>query len=112
MPHEPSIKVYGIIPDSSRVMKSAVQPLMLNFHARYFPTGWQAGDALPDMSTYCAFFKNGDDLRQDQLVLQLFVMMDTLLKDINLDFKFTIYKVQAFSANDGIMYCVPGSMPV
>lgn len=39
-------------------------------------------------------------------------MMDTLLKDINLDFKFTIYKVQAFSANDGIMYCVPGSMPV
>lgn len=65
MPHEPSIKVYGIIPETSRVMKSAVQPLMLNFNSRQFPPDWQSGDPLPEMSSYCAFFKNGDDMRQD-----------------------------------------------
>jgi hypothetical protein len=50
MPHEPSIKVYGIIPESSRVMASAVQPLMLNFDARVFPPDWQSGDPLPEMT--------------------------------------------------------------
>lgn len=35
--------------------------------------------------------------------------MDEILKDISRDFKFTPYKVQAFSANDGIMQCVTNS---
>ena len=42
-------------------------------------------------------------------MLQLLVMMDEILKDIGRDFKFTPYKVQAFSANDGIMQCVTNS---
>lgn len=65
MPYEPSIKVYGIIPEGSRVMASAVQPLMLNFDAREFPPDWTSADPLPEMKPYCAFFKNGDDMRQD-----------------------------------------------
>jgi hypothetical protein len=33
--------------------------------------------------------------------------MDKLLKDVNLDFKFTLYKLLACSKRDGIMEFVP-----
>lgn len=41
---------------------------------------------------YTIIYKLGDDLRQDQLVLQMFSLMDRLLKDENLDLKLTPYK--------------------
>lgn len=31
-------------------------------------------------------YKNGDDLRQDQLVMQLFIYMDRALKSVNQDY--------------------------
>ena len=37
-------------------------------------------------------FKIGDDLRQDQLVIQIIDLMDQLLKNENLDLKLTPYK--------------------
>ena len=37
--------------------------------------------------------KVGDDLRQDQLVIQLITLIDKLLKRENLDLKLTPYKV-------------------
>ena len=43
----------------------------------------------PELEEYGIIFKNGDDLRQDQLVLLMIRIMDNLLKEINLDFKFT-----------------------
>lgn len=52
-------------------------------------------------------FKQGDDVRQDQLVLQMFGLMDFILKKINYDFKFTIYNVLAFSEDDGMVEFVP-----
>ena len=33
----------------------------------------------------------------------MFTLMDSLLKDVNLDFKFTLYKVLACTKEDGIM---------
>jgi len=51
--------------------------------------------------------KNGDDTRQDQLVLTLFTLMDRMLTEVNLDFKFTCYKVLACTKNDGLMEFVP-----
>lgn len=38
-------------------------------------------------------FKVGDDLRQDQLILQLITVMDTLFKKYGLDLRLTPYKV-------------------
>ena len=51
-------------------------------------------------------------MRQDQLVLSLFTLMDRLWKDVNLDFQFTCYKVLACSKNDGVMEFVEGSSTV
>lgn len=44
-------------------------------------------------------FKAGDDLRQDQLILQLIMLMDRLLRKENLDLKLTPYNVLACSGN-------------
>jgi Phosphatidylinositol 3- and 4-kinase len=41
---------------------------------------------------YIVIYKAGDDLRQDQLVLQMFLLMDRLLKRENLDLKLTPYR--------------------
>ena len=62
---------------------------------------------MPDMETIGIIYKNGDDLRQDQLVLMLFKMMDILLKEVNLDFKFTDYKCIAVTKEVGFMQFVP-----
>ena len=46
-------------------------------------------------------FKLGDDLRQDQLVLQMIMLIDRLLRRENLDLKLTPYKVLACSSHHG-----------
>ena len=107
LPHEPMIKVYGVDPTSCRIFKSAVQPMKLDFQARKFPEDWQPGNPLPELSRYSMILKNGDDTRQDQLVLTLFTLMDRMLTEVNLDFKFTCYKVLACTKNDGLMEFVP-----
>jgi phosphatidylinositol 3-kinase len=85
------------------IFKSAVMPMRLYFEARHFPADWKKGMPMPEKVPYAVVVKNGDDMRQDQLVLQMFTLMDSLLKDVNLDFKFTLYKVLACTKKDGIM---------
>ena len=46
-------------------------------------------------------FKLGDDLRQDQLILQIITLIDRLLRRENLDLKLTPYKVLACSGQHG-----------
>lgn len=47
---------------------------------------------IPDGGRYIVIYKRGDDLRQDQLVLQMFSLMDRLLKRENLDLRLTPYR--------------------
>ncbi len=61
---------------------------------------------------YSVMYKHGDDVRQDQLVLQMISLMDNLLKQVNLDFKFTAYKVLAFSKVDGMLEFVADSKTI
>jgi len=56
-----------------------------------------------DGSEYPVIFKNGDDLRQDQLVIQIISLMDKLLKNENLDLKLTPYKVLPTGRDHGIL---------
>ena len=52
-------------------------------------------------------FKSGDDLRQDQLVMQMMTLMDSLLKKVNLNLKLLTYGILAIGQNNGIMEFVP-----
>ncbi len=64
----------------------------------------------PSSERAAAMFKVGDDLRQDQLVLQLLGVMDKMFKDVNLNLHLTLYRVLSFSNDEGAMEFVEGSM--
>jgi phosphatidylinositol 3-kinase len=63
-------------------------------------------------TTLSLIYKSGDDLRQDQLVLQLFSLMDRLFKREHLDLRITAYQVLPTSATNGLIEFVPGSYPI
>ena len=69
------------------------------FSCKIFPQSLLSLPSLPPQ----VMFKLGDDLRQDQLILQLIMLMDRLLRRENLDLKLTPYNVLACSGNHGIM---------
>uniref|UniRef100_A0AAX7TIT3 Phosphatidylinositol 3-kinase catalytic subunit type 3 n=1 Tax=Astatotilapia calliptera TaxID=8154 RepID=A0AAX7TIT3_ASTCA len=95
LPLEPQIRIKGIIPETATLFKSALMPAKLIFKAE-------------DGATYPVIFKHGDDLRQDQLILQ--IISRCFLKE-NLDLKLTPYKVLATSTKHGFMQFVQ-SVPV
>lgn len=66
----------------------------------------------PPVAKYKIIFKSGDDLRQDQLIMQLISLMDGLLKKVNLDLGLLTYGILATGPTDGIMEFVQGSMPI
>ena len=53
-----------------------------------------------------------EDMRQDQLVVQLFDLCDRLFKKVNLDLCLTPYKVVPLSRNDGLMEFLDGAVTV
>merc|ERR1712113_347103 len=69
----------------------------------------KTGEPKSEKSLKKVMVKEGDDLRQDQLVLQLIVLMDSILKKYGLDLQLTPYQVIALSTNDGIIEFVPES---
>ncbi|CAF5165020.1 unnamed protein product, partial [Rotaria magnacalcarata] len=52
---------------------------------------------------YPIIFKYGDDLRQDQLILQIVTLMDRILRKENIDLKLTPYKVLSTSLKHGFV---------
>ena len=73
-----------------------------------------AGASMPSRATttLSLIYKRGDDLRQDQLVLQLISLIDRLLKREHLDLRITAYQVLPTSAIDGLIEFVPASLPL
>nr|XP_006823983.1 PREDICTED: phosphatidylinositol 3-kinase catalytic subunit type 3-like [Saccoglossus kowalevskii] len=93
LPLDPDVKVNGIAIEKSTLFKSALMPCKLTFKTVM-------------NSEYVTIFKNGDDLRQDQLILQIVQLMDTLLRQENLDLKLTTYKAIATSSRHGFVQFV------
>ncbi|PWZ02567.1 phosphatidylinositol 3-kinase [Testicularia cyperi] len=81
------------------------EPMDLTNAARRQESG-QGHDKVATPDHYTLIFKNGDDLRQDQLVIQLFSLMDRLLRNENLDLKITPYRVLATGSVDGMVQFV------
>ncbi|XP_075218357.1 phosphatidylinositol 3-kinase 59F [Lycorma delicatula] len=97
-PLDPSVQIKGIIPEKAALFKSALMPSRLTFRT-------------VDGGEYVAIFKHGDDLRQDQLILQIITLIDKLLRSENLDLKLTPYRVLATSTKHGFVQFVE-SLPV
>ncbi|GAN11171.1 phosphatidylinositol 3-kinase [Mucor ambiguus] len=94
LPLEPDKQISGVIASKSSMFNSNLQPLRITFQCE-------------DGSEYPIIFKTGDDLRQDQLVIQIISLMNRLLLKENLDLKLTPYKVLATAADTGLMQFVP-----
>ncbi|KAI1504961.1 phosphatidylinositol 3 [Biscogniauxia marginata] len=94
LPLDPSIMISGVVPEETRVFKSSLSPIMVTFKTT-------------SGSKYPILFKTGDDLRQDQLVIQIITLMDQLLQKENLDLKLSPYKILATSTTAGASQFVP-----
>uniref|UniRef100_A0A0K0D3Z5 PI3K/PI4K domain-containing protein n=1 Tax=Angiostrongylus cantonensis TaxID=6313 RepID=A0A0K0D3Z5_ANGCA len=105
LPLDPSHKIQGniccrlasVMPDSAVLFNSAMMPVKLTFRTI---TGTDAN------KEYTLIFKQGDDLRQDQLVIQMFRLMDSLFKKDQLDLKLTPYAVLSTGVNEGFVQFV------
>ncbi|CCG21010.1 Vps34 autophosphorylated class III phosphatidylinositol 3-kinase [Candida orthopsilosis Co 90-125] len=113
LPLDPSIMVCGCYPQESSVFKSSLAPLKITLKTiEPKQRSRQTSQIFGKKSTnkygkYPLMFKIGDDLRQDQLVIQIINLMDQLLKNENLDLKLTPYKILATSPVAGLIQFVP-----
>lgn len=128
LPLDPNVRILSVVADKAYVFKSALQPCKLvfktlvdrsrvslaaemvgGFESSVGHPGLSAQSSLPalDFGEYMCIFKNGDDLRQDQLVLQIIQLMDNLLRRENLDLKLTPYKALASSSRHGFAQFIP-----
>ncbi|KXX80894.1 Phosphatidylinositol 3-kinase catalytic subunit type 3 [Madurella mycetomatis] len=89
LPLDPSVEITGVVPEETVVFKSSLHPIKVAFKTT---TGRK----------YPIIFKTGDDLRQDQLVIQIITLMDDLLQKENLDLKLSPYKILATSTSAGL----------
>ena len=94
LPLDPSVSIVGCYPEETQVFKSSLHPMLIQFK-------------VSDGKKYPLIFKKGDDLRQDQLVIQIISLMDRLLRKENLDLKLTPYRILSTSAAAGATQFVP-----
>ncbi|VDL88806.1 unnamed protein product [Schistocephalus solidus] len=90
LPLDPTFIIGGIDSDSATLFKSTMQPALLSLVSR-------------DGEVYRVIFKIGDDLRQDQLVLQMIQLMDVVLQKEKFNLQLTPYKVLAASCRHGLI---------
>ena len=129
MPLDPHVQVAGVAASSAFMFKSALYPAVIQF--RLYDQQRQQQQSSLDRSMasvsssfvvtprahspsacYKVIFKNGDDLRQDQLIIQMVTLMDFLLKRVNLDLKLTPYRILATGPRDGMIEFVSNSSPI
>ncbi|GMH59411.1 hypothetical protein TL16_g02825 [Triparma laevis f. inornata] len=98
LPLDPYKTCRGIVVNKCKVMSSKKLPLWLTF-VREDP--WEPN--------FVVLFKSGDDLRQDQLTLQILRVMDRLWKDEGLDLSLSPYRCCATGVDQGMLEVVQES---
>uniref|UniRef100_A0A1A8FU29 phosphatidylinositol-4,5-bisphosphate 3-kinase n=2 Tax=Nothobranchius korthausae TaxID=1143690 RepID=A0A1A8FU29_9TELE len=94
-PLNPSVLLSDINVEKCRYMDSKMKPLWIVYNNKLM-----SGDALG------IIFKNGDDLRQDMLTLQILRLMDLLWKESNLDLRIVPYGCLATGDRAGLIEVV------
>uniref|UniRef100_A0A8C4X608 phosphatidylinositol-4,5-bisphosphate 3-kinase n=1 Tax=Erpetoichthys calabaricus TaxID=27687 RepID=A0A8C4X608_ERPCA len=97
-PLNPNIILSGFNVDKCRFMDSKMKPLWIVYEDKHF-----GNDCLG------IIFKNGDDLRQDMLTLQILRLMDMLWKEADLDLRVVPYGCLATGDKSGLIEVVPAS---
>lgn len=96
MPLDPSVIVNGTLPEESAVFKSSLNPLKITFKTT-------------QSSKYPIMYKIGDDLRQDQFVIQIITLMEKILESENMDLKLKPYKILATGEVEGFIQFIPNN---
>lgn len=96
IPIDPSVIINGSFPEESLVFKSSLSPLKITFRTT-------------DNKKYSVMYKIGDDLRQDQFVIQLITLMEHILESENMDLKLKPYKILATGPIEGFIQFLPNS---
>ncbi|KAK0405618.1 hypothetical protein QR680_018090 [Steinernema hermaphroditum] len=98
-PLDPHDRLGTLVIDEAKVLGSAKLPFMLT---------WTNPEPLSRLFNpyHVIIFKNGDDLRQDMLTLQVMRIMDALWKTNSCDFCMTLYEVLPMGKNIGMIQVV------
>ncbi|XP_044145172.1 phosphatidylinositol 4,5-bisphosphate 3-kinase catalytic subunit beta isoform isoform X1 [Bufo gargarizans] len=94
-PLNPSVTLSELVIDKCKYMDSKMKPLWIVYNSKGF-----GGDYTG------IIFKNGDDLRQDMLTLQLLRLMDMLWKESGLDLRIIPYGCLATGDRCGMIEVV------
>lgn len=94
-PLNPSFRCKGLRSEKCKVMDSKMRPLWIVF---------ENSDVVCE--DIYIIFKNGDDLRQDMLTLQMLRVMDQLWKNEGLDFRMNIYNCISMERRLGMIEVV------
>ncbi|KNC26382.1 hypothetical protein FF38_05279 [Lucilia cuprina] len=94
-PLNPSFRCKGVKPEKCKVMDSKMRPLWIVFE-----------NADQNCNDIYIIFKNGDDLRQDMLTLQMLRVMDQLWKNEGMDFRMNIYNCISMERRLGMIEVV------
>ena len=93
---DPSMTLKKFFPEKTRVFNSNTHPIRFSFES---VTG----------KPFSLMYKFSDDLRQDQLIMQVISLMDVLLLELNVNLRLTTYHILVFSSEDGILEFVSNS---
>eukprot|EP00117_Sycon_ciliatum_P042199 scpid14506/ scgid4649/ Phosphatidylinositol 4-phosphate 3-kinase C2 domain-containing subunit alpha; Phosphoinositide 3-kinase-C2-alpha len=95
LPLSPGMEVSGLRIEKCTYFSSNAAPLKLTFA--------NVNPSMPDISV---IYKVGDDLRQDQIVLQMLRIMDNLWQEDGLDLRIITYQCLVFSEDSGMLEIV------
>ncbi|TRY58059.1 hypothetical protein DNTS_022708 [Danionella cerebrum] len=94
-PLNPNVLLAGVNVEKCKYMDSKMKPLWIVYNNK-----------LLESETVGIIFKNGDDLRQDMLTLQILRLMDLLWKEANLDLRIVPYGCLATGDRSGLIEVV------
>ena len=103
LPIDPKLIVKEYVPEKCFFADSAKKPLFLTF---------KSSDPFCSNDLIQMMVKVDDDLRQDQITLQLMKVMDDIWKNHGLNMQLRLYSVLSTGRNQGIIEIVPHAVTI
>lgn len=129
LPTNPDTIVHGIVPEKATSLQSAAKaPILVTFECHPRDEEVQVEEEEMQVSEGNAvivhrkkvvwnttfqrscIFKEGDDIRQDMLAIQIIDLFKKIFRSVDLDLYVYPYKIIATKPGCGIMECVPNAM--